>query len=166
MLADEDLKTAIDDARARHVAVVQLIQIADTHAMSLLTFYTTLGVAAATGAAAGLSNAALLPRAAGWALASVVPVAVFSAVFCFLAMRTTRLNLPGREAKFWLWALDPAVARRDVFVEYLKNLATKNELNNRVNERTGGFLRIAKLSGIAIPVISLSVGLSALWLRF
>lgn len=163
MLADEDLKIAIDDARARHAAIVQLIYFTDSQAMSLLNYYTTIGVAAATGAVAALSTDTILPRAAGWALASAVPFSVAAALLCFFAMRTTRINLPGREADFWIWGMNPAIDRKRVFIEYLNNLKSKNELNTRTNERTGRTLRAAKISGIAIPLISLASGLFALW---
>jgi hypothetical protein len=163
MLSKDDLKMAIDDARVRHAAVVQLIYFTDQQAMSLLTFYTTVGIAAATGAVAAWAGTTVVPHAAAWALGSAVPVAFVAALFCFFAMRTSKLSLPGRDAEFWLWALEPRVKRKDVFVAYLKNLRDKNGQLARLNKRTGYALRGAKISGMLLPLIALTVGLGTMW---
>ncbi len=67
-LEKDDFKTGIEDVRARHAAVVSLIYLADRQALQLLRSYVTLGIATASGAAAGLSGATMVPRAAGWGI--------------------------------------------------------------------------------------------------
>ncbi len=49
-LSDDQLKVAIDDARARQAALLQSIYFNDQQALRLLRLYVTLGLAAAAGA--------------------------------------------------------------------------------------------------------------------
>lgn len=158
MLSDDDLPVAIGDARTRHAAVVDLIYFTDRQAMGLLSLYITLGVAAASGAVVAFGKQPLLPTAVGFGLGGATITLVIGAWFCFRAMKTETINLPGRGAEFWLWANHPKVDRRAAFVQYLQNLKDKHDQNNEINRRTSRYLRNAKLCGIGVPLAALASG--------
>src|SRR4051812_13959654 len=103
-LAKDDLRTVIEDARARHSAIVGLIQETDRQGSSLLRVFATLGIACASGAAASFAAQPILPRPVGFALTAAAMLLSIGAGFCFGAMRSGIINLPGRGPDFWLWA--------------------------------------------------------------
>lgn len=158
----DDLRTMLDDLRARHGATVALLYFNDTQAMSLLRLFVTVGIATASGAAAGLSSAALVPRPMGYALAAATIIATAGSGFSLRAMTSAIINLPGRDPDFWQWARLPEVDRKDVAEAYLSNLAVKANLNNEVNLRSGAALDYAKRCALAAPIVALLAGIAAL----
>jgi hypothetical protein len=151
----ENWKVAIEDARHRHAAVVNLIYFTDNQAMALLRLYVTVGVAAAAGGAAVLSPNGVIPVVVGWALIAVVVVLGIGSAFCLIAMQAVPLNLPGRGAEFWLWAMDEAIDGAQASRNYLENLEKKQGQNNVLNKRTSKALARARLCGSVAPVAAL-----------
>ena len=126
-----DPRVVIEDARHRHAGVVGLILAQDARALALLRVYVTIGVAAAAGAVGVLlTPAPSLPRPVGWALLAVVVSLSLGSYWCFRVMRTTPINIAGRKADFWLWAIRPDVTTAAVLQAYLENLQTKNNEND------------------------------------
>src|SRR5690606_29655615 len=101
MLDTDQLQVALDDARARQTALLQLIYFTDQQAMSLLRLYVTIAVATATGAATGFAPNSWIPMAASIGLTVVSIALLVGCYFCFQAMKTAELALPGRGADFW-----------------------------------------------------------------
>jgi hypothetical protein len=158
-LAKDDLRTVIEDARARHAAVVALIYVTDSQAMSLLRLYGTLAIATASATAAGLAPGSIVSKPLAAAAAGATAVLVLGCAFCLHAMMVgAKINLPGRGADFWLWALDPDVTRARILTAYLDNLKERGALNDRVNTRTARALRYAKFCAIAAPPVALLCG--------
>ena len=64
----DKLKLALDDIRARHKAVYDLIVLTEQQALSFLRLYVTLGLAAASGAVTGIVGNASISTALGGGL--------------------------------------------------------------------------------------------------
>lgn len=151
-LADTEFRTVIEDARARHAAVVALIYTTDTQAMALLRLYVTLGIAAASGAAAGFGASAAITRPAAWALVVGAVIFVIGAGLCLRALRSAAINLPGRKPDFWEWAMLPNIDRAAVLAAYLDNLKVKGIANDRCNASSATALKWAKRCGAVAPL--------------
>ncbi len=165
LLEKDDWKIALEDARVRHGSVVNLICFTDSQAVNLLRLYVTIASASAAGAITSFaSNISALPLAVGWGLAVATLAFVTASYFCFLAMTPASINLPGRDAEFWLWAMRSDVERTEVFKAYLTNLKEKTELNNSVNLSGSKHLTHAKQIGMAAPIFALVVGCVAAWM--
>ncbi len=163
MKGSEDLAIAIEDARVRHSALVDLVLAGDQKASALLSLYVTIGVAAASGAAAGFAGLSIPPPLVA-ALLTTTLAMVAGAGFCLAALRSAPVNLPGRDAEFWLWALDhDGVDLAHATRQYLGNLAEKGAMNRALNLRMDRDIRTALWVGVASPVAALAAaGLAAL----
>lgn len=151
----------MDDLRARHQAVVDLIYFTDHQATALLQLYVTVALAAGAGAITAFTGDQLLTKAAGWGLLlALAPLAV-GCFYCLRASSTATLNLPGRGADFWKWASRDDVSEQEALRAYLDNLEAKQAANNQINGRTAGALRRAKQAGIAAAAVGVFAGLAA-----
>lgn len=154
-LADKDFRTVIEDARARHAAVLSLMYAMDGQGMSLLRIYATIAVATAAGAAAGLSNPSTFSHSLTGALMVATIVLCSGSYFCLAALWPSRINLPGRNADFWQWALLPDVSRADVLNAYLAKLSDKGKANTAINQKAARNLERAKYCAIVTPLAML-----------
>jgi hypothetical protein len=160
-LEKDDLRTALDDVRARHAAVVNLIYVTDGQALGLLRLYTTLGVGAASGAVAGLAGSPIVTRPLAFGLLAATVTLIAGAGFCLRALQSSRINLPGRTPDFWQWAMHEGVDRKAVLTAYLSNLQDKSVLNAEVNAKAANALKWAKRSAPASVVAALIASLLA-----
>ena len=165
-LAESEFRTIIEDARTRHAAVVALMYVTDTQAMSLLRLYVTLGIATASATAAGFGPSAMFARPVAWALAVGAIIFMIGAAFCLRALRPSKINLPGRKAEFWTWAMLPNVERDTVLAAYLDNLQEKGAMNDGCNARAADALKWAKRCGAIAPLGALLLGATALCWNF
>ena len=163
MLDQVGLRFAIEDARIKHGAVVALIETTTRQSMALLSLYVTLGLAAASGAATGFGGSSIVPLGAAWALLVGAFTVLAGAGFCFHAMYTSMINLPGRGPEFWLWADDSEISFEDACREYLRSMEEKRDSNNALNARAAWALHRAKLIGILAPILTLLSGVFALF---
>ncbi|MGQ3297719.1 hypothetical protein [Reyranella sp.] len=154
-------KVGLDDARARHAAVVNLILFTDTQALGLLRLYIPLGIATASGAVASFSVNPSIPKVVGVALGAATVCLILAAWLCFRAMATSKINLQGRGAEFWEWAANQSAG--EVFRSYMRNLREKQVNNNDLNARTARMLRFAKICAIASPAVAAVAGGAAVW---
>lgn len=156
-LAPDDLKFAIDDARRRHSAVVEIIAGTDRQALGMLQLYVALaGGALSGGAAIVFSATSSFPKILGYGLFGFAGPLILGAMFCMAALWPTTINLPGRKPDFWLWANE--VTAEEAYFAYLKNLEIKEEQNTRLNYRLSRLMLCAKGLGVAAPVFGLIVG--------
>ena len=153
MLNDEQLQFAVEDARTRHEAVVNLIYQTDQKAVSLLSLYVTLALATASGFVGSILATPVVPS--GFAVPLFVATLgfVLGAYMCFRTLQASKINLPGRQAKFWLWAMHENVTPAHAFQSYLENLQSKSDQNNALNLKTSKSLRWAHRLGIARPLL-------------
>lgn len=159
-----DSKTVIEDARARHAALVQVIQFIDRQATALMRLYVMIGIASASGAAAGLAAQSLIPRPAGFAFAGAVVISVVGAAMCMRAnLMPSDISLPGRGPEFWQWALQHEASGRVVLDAYLSNLAERTERNRTLNVKVARALSWAKRFSLLYPPASLGAGLAAIY---
>jgi hypothetical protein len=165
MLSCEEYRFAIEDARTRQAAIINLISATDSQAMSLLSLYVTLGIASASGMVAALSAPFAHPGALFAALSVSAAMFVTGSVYCFKAMASAAINLPGRQAEFWCWAAGPSISFETACVEYLSHLQPKHEMNDAVNLAASMSLRIARGIGIAAPPAATMTGLAFFVLR-
>jgi hypothetical protein len=160
---ESEFRTIIEDARTRHAAVITLIYTLDAQALGLLRLYTTLGIATVSGGIAGLIDSAnIVPRPLAWSLLSVSIVLLVGAALCLLCLRSTKVNLPGRDPDFWQWAMRPDVGRSQVLAGYLENLKTKAADNLATNDISSKALKAAKVCCVIAPLVALVVGLSTI----
>lgn len=157
-LAESEFRTIIEDARTRHAAVISLMYAIDIQAIALLRLYVTLGIATASGTIAGLGPSALFPWPAAWALGGGTAVLVAGAAFCLRALKPARINLPGRNPEFWIWAVSAEVEREAVLRSYLDNLHAKGAVNSDINLRAARALTWAKRCGAVAPLGALLFG--------
>lgn len=160
-LAEKEFRTVIEDSRARHTAVVGLLYATDAQSISLLRLYATLGIATASGAAAGFGSSALISRPLAWALSAGALGFVIGAGFCLRALRPCNINLPGRTADFWEWGLEPGVDQASVLSAYLRNLKIKGEANLAHNKASANALKWAKRCSVATPICALVAAAAA-----
>ncbi|MGJ5203626.1 hypothetical protein [Bradyrhizobium sp. HKCCYLR20261] len=160
------LKFAVDDARRRHAAVVELIMVSDRQAMGLLQLYVALAGAAGSAAATILYSAsATFPPFVGWALVGFACPLAIGSFFCLKVMIGADIGLPGRKPDFWLWAHEEGVTSEEVYVTYLKELGPKEKQNTNLNYRLGNWLQWAKYCAAAAPLLLGAVAAAGWWTR-
>jgi hypothetical protein len=169
-LSLDDLKFAIEDGRAYQAALTGQIYFAQGKATTLLAVYSSVGIAAASGAIAGVGGASSIPVAAAAALAAAAMSLLLGGGFCFLVLRRNMIAHAGREADLWLWALElgePDVDHdgdpmRAACIGYLRDLQEANRINTEVIRRIDPAMVRARLCGIFAPLAAALGGLGAL----
>lgn len=160
-LAPEDMRFALDDARRRHAAVVELLAANDRQALGFLQLYVALAGGALSGAAAiVLSTTNTLPKALGYGLFGFAMPLILGTVFCMASIWPSNISLPGRKPDFWIWANE--VTAEDAYLAYLKNLAIKEAENSCLNMRLSRLMLWAKALGVAAPIVALITGAASL----
>ncbi len=72
---------------------------------------------------------------------------------CLVALRGSKINLPGRGPEFWLWAIQHEdITDSQAAVAYLEALKKGAELNSRVNKNAALWHGRAKQATAAAPV--------------
>jgi branched-subunit amino acid ABC-type transport system permease component len=160
-LEKDDFRTVIEDARTRHGALVTLIYATDQQATALLRLCSTIAVAVASGALAGLTNSGVISRPLGYALAAATAVLTLGAALCLKTLQASIISLPGRTPDFWQWAMHPDVDRRAVLIAYLDNLKDKRSINSDLNIKAAAALKWAKYCVAAAAPLALLTGLVA-----
>lgn len=158
-MANLDPRVVIEDARHRHLAVVALINAIDAQAMRLLRLYFSLGIACAAGAVSVFfAEKIALPLPLGWALLGALVCLTGGAYLCLGVMKSTPINLPGRKADFWLWALDERVGDAEVVRAYLENLKEQNRKNDDLNAALSAKFSRAKMAAVWTPIVAAFAG--------
>ena len=121
MFDNDDWKLAIEDTRFRQNAIVALIYSSNNQALGLLRLFSVIALATATGAVTSLAAGEFSP-AVGWELLSLTLVLVWSSWQCFRALEVGDIDLPGRDAEFWLLAADSGNDRPTFSRHYLEVL--------------------------------------------
>jgi hypothetical protein len=155
-LLPEDMRFAINDARERHKATVELIAGIDRQALSFLQLYVTLSGAALSGAGfILLSNMPNYPRALGYGLLAFAVPLVVGAVLSIITIWPRDINVPGRDPDFWIWANGDRITSDQVYRAYLDNLAVKVAQNTKLNTQQSRLMLWAKVAGVAAPIAGL-----------
>jgi len=166
-MTDDEFKLVIDDARHRQTALLNLIVFTDQQALGLLRLYVTIGVAAATGAAVGFVGNDAIPFVVAGGLAGVVIALFVGIIYCYRAMQTAEIGLPGRGADFWKAAIgQPDITYADAVSQYLSELENQQARDRHTNGITAGALKRAKWAGAAALAVALAAGLIGLLVRF
>lgn len=162
-LSPEDMRFALNDARERHKATIDLITGIDRQALSFLQLYVTLSGAALSGAGVILlASAPAYPRALGIGLLAFAMPIVAGAVLSMITIWPGDINLPGRDPDFWQWANGDLVTTEHAYRQYLDNLAVKARQNMKLNARLSNLMLAAKMAGVAAPIIGLvAAGIAA-----
>lgn len=162
MLTPDEMRFAMDDARRRHSAIVDLLGANDRQMLGFLQLYVALTAAAVSGGAAIVFGpASALPKALGIGLLAFAAPLVVGAVFALLAGWPSDVNLPGRDADFWLWANEDNIDFPRAFRAYMETLSEKTRSNSALNLRLARRAYIAKLLGAAAPFVALAAALIA-----
>ena len=165
MLDKDELKIAIEDARARQSALVSLIYFIDTQAMNFLRCYITIEAGAVSLlVAAAASSWTFKAEICGSAI-GILATTLIASFYCFRAMPTANITLPGRGAEFWVWALDKDIEHDDVAKTYLRDLEKSTTSNREVNARSARALQFAKLWGAVSPLVGVGGAAVATLLR-
>lgn len=164
-MTDDDRKFAIEDARVRHAALVDLIKFNDQKSITLLSLYITLGVATVGYASTYFGSE---PPIAGFVAAGALGAAAslfVGSIFCFRTMKTVALTLPGRGYDFWDAAFSSSTLTFvEVTNDYVLRALETQAILRKVNAASANDLRSAKFFGLASPVIALIVGAGAAYL--
>lgn len=153
-----DLKTILDDARARDTALINLIIFTDRQAMALFRVYATVGVATAVAATSGILGKDPLLHLAGPSTAIIAIVLAIACWFCLRAMVPSDIGLPGRAAEFWQWTTDELITDEDVLRVYLQQTKAVQDINRATNQRGASALAWAKRLGIIAPIAGIATG--------
>lgn len=156
MLDEDAWKFSCEDARHRNAAIVSLIKSADDRAFEILKLYLTI-VSAALPAASVIffTTGTAIPKAFGFALAGLAIPLIIGAAFCFRALWTDDLSLPGRDVEFWQWAQHPEVDIKTVYSHYLDGLRNAQDANRALSDKMSTRLTKAKLAGAIAPLLFL-----------
>lgn len=160
MLRTEDWHFAIEDARTRHQALMNLILATDQQAMSLLALYVTLGSGAASAFVASIGQIALIPSVFTFPLLAATVMFAFGAFSCLKVVETKKFSLPGRDAEFWLWASRDDVEAPVAYREYLTSLQVMYIANVALNNIEAVKLNYARQCGIAAPIAGVALGIA------
>ncbi|QRG07920.1 hypothetical protein EZH22_06020 [Xanthobacter dioxanivorans] len=156
MRVDQLLDAAVEDARERHKAVIELIRFTDQQAISLLNFHAALGVALVSGAAACLGKDPLVPAFVGIAFGAGA-ICFIAGAWCALKVQASAtISLPGREPKFWIWAAHGEIGNDLVFEEYMNSLARGQIKNDEANIYGVKWLKRARACVFAAPIAAIS----------
>lgn len=164
MFKKQDLRFAIEDARVRHAALLELLYEIDRKALALLQLSITLALAFASIFVTGLQFPEFLARE--FLLGSLATSIGFwfAAYLCTRVFDPENIAFPGQGSEFWLWAANRKKANfLEVANEYLKRSEKAHLMNRDVNEKTVVKFRRAKNMFIGSPLIGLiTVVISAL----
>ncbi len=152
-----DLKVALDDMRARQLALVNLILFTDQKAIALFRLYVTIAIAAGATAAAGFFKTDALMQFTRWSLLTAAVMLAIGAFQCSRAMASTVITLPGRGADFWEWAI--GASDDDILNAYIKEAMARQKNMRTVNERTAKTLANAVRLGVSTPVVAAIAGM-------
>jgi len=161
MLERDELKIAVEDARARQTALVQLMYFLDTQAMNFLRTYITIEAAVVSAIVVAISNAWPFKVELLGSLFGLFGSILVGSFFCFRTMRTVTIILPGRGPEFWTWALDKEISHDEVALAYLQSLEGSINENRRINEASSKELDRARFCGLLSPFIALGGALIA-----
>lgn len=164
MLTTDETRFALEDARRRQAALLDLIYSIESQAGRLLSLYVTLGLASASAATAIILGTIEVPVAVGVGLLGAMAVLLVGSLFCFGAMKPALVGLPGRGADFWVWAHHEDNDFTKVALEYLSGLQVKQDRDHKHNQLTAGSLAWAKRMGIFTPLAALIGAALAHWL--
>lgn len=166
MLTTEDRRFAVDDARRKHQAIVDLIAAGDRQAIGFLQLYIALAVAAlSSGAAALLSQAVAVPRPISVGLIGFGLTIALAALATLVVLWPSNIRLAGREPEFWEWAEQNQVSMDQTLRAYLVQIGEDIAINRRTNARMGRAMLLAKCLGAMAPVIGAISGEAAILLR-
>ncbi|MBS7545117.1 hypothetical protein [Ancylobacter oerskovii] len=154
---DALFEVAIEDARERRNAVIDLIKSQDQQAIALLTGYCTLSVACASGAVAAFTFNSPSANYFLSAMLGAFCALMLGNMFCYLVLKSSDVVLPGREAGFWKWAAENNVGQSEVLAQYLASYHETDAENDAVNQACSKWLQWARMSGIvAAPAASIA----------
>lgn len=160
-MAKMDAKVILDDVRARDLALFNTLAGTGRQSISLFRIYVTMLLALASAVAALAANPALAER--GWLIvgASIAAAGVAAGgAYCFDAIKTAEIALPGRGADFWQWSLRDDVSADHVLEKYLERSLAAQDENHRVGGASALSMRRAKRFGIWGVVIGAAVSIS------
>jgi hypothetical protein len=160
-LSVEDLRFAVDDARRRHAALVDLIHALDRQALGFLQLYIALSGGALSGMVAILftANSAGFPHMLGYFLYGFAMFTVIGAIHCVIAMWPAKINMPGHLPEFWIWADRDDVGAERAYRAYLNDLVCPALRNEKVNASMAWHLTRAKINGVIAPLAGIAIGL-------
>lgn len=162
MEAGRLIEIAIEDVREKHKALFELIRFTDQQAMALLSLYTTLAVAAASGFGASLGKDAIIPAAGGAGLLAAAVALAAGSACCFRVLRSATISTPGRGPDFWIWAMEnPGVDETEMLSSYLRQLEKPIATNRAVNASGTWWLMLARICGMAAPILAGGVAAAA-----
>jgi hypothetical protein len=172
-LSVDDLKFAIEDARVYQAALTGHIHFAQGKATTLLALYSSVGIAAASGAVAGFTGITPIPVEVALAFTAATVSLLVGCACCFSVLRRQMIAHAGREADLWLWAQEvgqPNVdyqgePMRDVCIGYLTDLKKRNEVNDGVIRRIDPAMVQAKRWGMLAPFLALAIGGAAVLIK-
>ncbi len=153
-----DLKTILDDARARDAALINLIIFTDRQAMALFRVYVTVGVATAVAATSGILSRDPILHFAGPPTAIIAIILAVACWFCLRAMVPSDIGLPGRAAEFWQWTTGELVTEAEALRAYLQQTKAVQDMNRATNKRGASALAWAKRLGIVAPIAGIAIG--------
>jgi hypothetical protein len=153
-LSLDDMRFALNDARERHKATIDLIIGIDRQALSFLQLYVTLAGAALSGAGVILlSTTSNYPRALGVGLLAFAAPLLIGAILCIITIWPAKISPPGRDPDFWQWADREDISTDVAYRAYLTNLTVKAKQNDLLNVRLSNWMLAAKTAGIAAPLL-------------
>jgi len=163
MAPDSDTtKLALDDVRNHMKGLLDAVLSADRQAMTLMGYYLSIAAGCGGGLIASSSTNARVPVAGVLALIAILSCVLAGAACCLIAMRRSRISMPGREAGFWVWAGRPDVDAQSVYEAYLERAQEGLDLLKATNSYMACWLERARWCGFCTPFVALILAAFAL----
>lgn len=159
-------KFALDDARQRQKALLDLIYAIDRQAMTLLGFSVTLSVATGSGAFAVGSKVFIeadhrpIMVSACFALLTMSIGFIVAAAWCLTVMKTRKIGFPGKGAAFWTQAWDEQWPEAWLMTKYLEQVEEADQILLSGSREMAKDLSDAR--GIAVATFLVGVGVAML----
>lgn len=153
-----DLKSVLDDVRARDAALLAMLLSNDRQAMALFRVYVTIAAALASAALAATLKVGWYPDF--WVAAGAGATALGLSIACLLciqAMKSAKVAMPGKGAEFWQWASREDVAEKAILDAYLAQSLFGQDNNFYINRRSSAYLQRAKRLGVASIVLGSAI---------
>lgn len=161
-MAEIDMKTVLDDTRARHHALTGLILYTDRQATLLFRTFITVTLATSAAAASVLLNPAWQYLDVWrWGLVGIAASFGLACIACLRAMAPADIGLAGHGADFWLWATKDGSIHERTLAQYLTRTKEAQERDLAINEKAGKALNWAKRLALYSPAIAAACILAA-----
>ena len=156
----DEIRFALEDARLRQNALLDLIYFNERQALGMLRLYAVLGPVLGAGAYQSFLTEVY---AIAWAALAATVVFVIGSILCLNAMSHTKITLPGRYADFWHDVMTKdSLNFEGAANHYLQELSAAQASQKEFNRKSAISLAQAKWTIVLAPLAAIVAALISL----